>query len=267
MNCLLQTKIIFHCKREGGRQMDLRILRTAEEQGIAAARYAAEVINEYISQQGGARIVLSTGASQFEFLKAFVKMEIVWSKVEVFHLDEYINMSEEHPASFIKYLRERFVNYVPIKKMHYVIGNGDVEKNIAALTEEILKAPIDVALIGIGENAHIAFNDPPANFETREAYMVVKLDDTCREQQFKEGWFPSKEEVPTVAITMTVHQIMQSKVIISCVPYASKANAVKRTMEDPISNETPSTILKTHKNFSLFLDHDSASGIFNAKLS
>jgi glucosamine-6-phosphate deaminase len=247
--------------------MDLRILPTAEEQGIAAARYAAEVINTYISQQGAARIVLSTGASQFEFFKAFVTMGIDWSKVEVFHLDEYINMSEEHPASFKRYLKERFANHVPVKKMHFVNGNGDIEKNIAALTEEIRKAPIDLALIGIGENAHIAFNDPPANFETSDAFMVVELDDKCREQQFKEGWFSSKEEVPTVAITMTVHQIMRSKVIVSSVPYASKASAVKRTLDGNISNETPSTILKTHENFSLFLDHDSASGFFNAKQS
>lgn len=241
--------------------MDIRILDTAKELGFAAARYASEVMNKRIAEKGSVRIVLSTGASQFDFFEAFITMDIDWGKVEVFHLDEYINMSEDHPASFKKYLKERFLNHVQVKKMHFVDGNGDIEKNIADLTAEIRREPIDLALIGIGENTHIAFNDPPADFATKEAFINVNLDDKCREQQFKEGWFASKEDVPTVAITMTVHQIMQSEVIISCVPYPTKAEAVKRTLEEEVSNTTPATILKTHENFLMFLDKESASKI------
>ncbi|MDB4867902.1 MAG: Glucosamine-6-phosphate deaminase [Cohnella sp.] len=239
--------------------MEVKILATAEELGIAAARHAADVINESIKKKGSARLLLSTGASQFEFFKAVVKADIDWSRVEVFHLDEYINMSEEHPASFKKYLKERLLAFVNVKKMHFVEGMGDIEQNIAKCTEEIRKAPIDLGLIGIGENAHIAFNDPPANFDTKEAFMVVELDDKCREQQFKEGWFKTKADVPTVALSMTVHQIMQCKVIISCVPYESKAVAIQRTLEEDVNNLTPATILKTHNNLFLYLDKDSAA--------
>lgn len=241
--------------------ISIAISRTAEEMGLAAARQAAEVMNRSIADQGHARIILSTGKSQFEFLKAFVKMEIDWSKVEVFHLDEYINMSEDHPASFKKYLKERFLRYVSVKQMHFVEGNGDIGKTLEQLTIEIRKSPIDLALIGIGENAHIAFNDPPADFTTEEAFKVVHLDEVCREQQFKEGWFPNREDVPKTAISMTVPQIMRSQAIISCVPYQSKANAVKRTMESVVSPHVPSTILKTHDRFFMYLDEESASQI------
>src|SRR5690606_28043456 len=144
-------------------------------------------------------------------------------------------------------------------KAHFVSGEGDIQKNMEQLTNEIRKAPIDIALIGIGENAHIAFNDPPANFDTREAFIVVDLDDACKLQQVREGWFPSNEDVPSQAITMTVHQIMQSKVIISCVPYKEKANAIKNFFEHDVTEQIPATILKTHANFSLYLDKQSAS--------
>jgi glucosamine-6-phosphate deaminase len=241
--------------------MDIQILATAEELGMAAAQYAAHVINQSIAKRGIARIVLSTGASQFGFFKAFVTMNIDWSKVEVFHLDDYINMPETHPASFKKYLKERFLSFVQVGQMHFVEGSGDLALNIANLTAEIRKAPIDLGLIGIGENTHIAFNDPPANIDTKEAFMIVDLDEQCREQQFKEGWFATKELVPTEAITMSVHQIMQCKVIISCVPYPSKADAIKKTLEDAVSNQTPATIMKTHPAFSLYLDKDSAAKI------
>lgn len=239
--------------------MKVNVLENAQELGKAAAFFSAKIINEQLAKKGKARLVLSTGASQFETLEALVKMDIDWSKVEMFHLDEYVGLSEQHPASFRKYLKERFVNVVPIHKAHFVNGEGNIKDHIEELSREIKKEPIDLALIGIGENAHIAFNDPPADFATKEAYIVVNLDDNCKKQQVGEGWFPSVDEVPAQAITMTVHQIMQSQVIVSCVPHKTKANAIRDFFENEVTNQVPATILKTHENYTLFLDKESAS--------
>jgi glucosamine-6-phosphate deaminase len=239
--------------------MKVYVLENAQELGNAAASHVAKIINELLAQQGKVRLVLSTGSSQFETLEALIKEDIDWSKVEMFHLDEYVNLSEEHPASFRKYLKERFVSLVPIQQVHYVNGEGDIKAHMEELAREITKEPIDLALIGIGENGHIAFNDPPADFMTKEAYKVVDLDEACKRQQVGEGWFPSIDEVPQQAITMTVHQIMQSRIIVSCVPNKVKAAAIQAFFENDISNTTPSTILKTHPNFTLFLDKQSSS--------
>jgi glucosamine-6-phosphate deaminase len=239
--------------------MQIHIAKTSEEMGIAAANKAAEVIYNYIEKQGYARIVLSTGASQFTFLKALADKKIDWSKVEMFHLDGYVGLPETHPASFRGYLRERFLSYAPVAKAYLVNGEGDVVANIAELSMEIGKATIDLALIGIGENAHIAFNDPPADFETMDAYKIVDLDDECKAQQVREGWFESLDTVPKQAITMTVQQILTSKTIISCVPHQVKANAIRNMLQDGITNLVPATILKTHDDWWLYLDEASSS--------
>ncbi|TNJ68051.1 glucosamine-6-phosphate deaminase [Paenibacillus hemerocallicola] len=239
--------------------MAIIISDTPEQLGAAAAKQAAEVIRGAIAAKGKARIVLSTGASQFQFIQAFVKESLDWSKVEMFHLDEYVGLPETHIASFRKYLKERFADIVPVGRVFYVNGEGDVAANIKALTEELRKEPIDLSLIGIGENSHIAFNDPPADFDTREAYIVVDLDDDCKNQQVGEGWFATIDDVPKQAISMTVHQIMQANTIISCVPHKVKANAIKLTMENELTNLVPSTMLKTHADWTLYVDRESAS--------
>ncbi|NOU65407.1 glucosamine-6-phosphate deaminase [Paenibacillus sp. LMG 31461] len=239
--------------------MEMIINDNSIELGEKAAKHASEVIMEAIQKKGKARIILSTGASQFGFFQAFVKLNIEWSHVEMFHLDEYVGLSERHPASFRKYLKERFTEHVPINEVHFVNGDSNIEETIHTLTEQIAKAPIDLALIGIGENGHIAFNDPPADFETREAYIVVNLDEQCKNQQVGEGWFPGLEEVPNQAISMTVHQIMQSDCIISCVPHRIKANAILNAIEGELSPMNPASILKRHSNWHLYLDKESAS--------
>jgi glucosamine-6-phosphate deaminase len=240
----------------------IQVSKNSGELGKTAAEFCAAVLGRTIREKGTARIILSTGASQFDTLTALVKEDVDWSKVEMFHLDEYYNMPVTHPASFRKYLEERFVSRINLKKVHYVNGEGNVAENIEALSREIRKAPIDLALIGIGENAHIAFNDPPADFDTREAYIVVELDEKCRRQQLGEGWFPTLEDVPRRAISMTVRQIMDSEVIVSCVPHKVKAEAVKNTLSGEVSNTVPATILKTHKDWNLFLDESSAALAF-----
>ncbi|WNQ11248.1 glucosamine-6-phosphate deaminase [Paenibacillus aurantius] len=240
--------------------MKIHVAQTAEGLGREAAGRAEEILNACIGKQGYARIVLSTGASQFTFLQALQEKAIDWSKVEMFHLDEYVGLSESHPASFRKYLKERFLSFAPVSQAHFVNGEGDVQANLKRLGEELTRLPIDLALIGIGENAHIAFNDPPADFQTTVPYKIVDLDQDCKAQQVREGWFPSVDEVPKQAITMTVQQMMKSRVILSCVPNQVKAKAVYETLKgDRVSEHVPATILKTHPDWTLYLDRQSAS--------
>ncbi len=239
--------------------INICVSTTAVENGRKAALKAAELINQAIEKKGHARIVLSTGASQFEMFQVLVTLPVDWSKVEMFHLDEYVNLPETHVASFRKYLKERFVNIVHPKAAHFVNGEGDVEKNIEELTKELRSDEIDVGLIGIGENGHIAFNDPPADFDAKEAYRVVNLDHKCRMQQVGEGWFATEDDVPKQAISMLPGQIMACKTIISVVPHAVKAKAVYDTITQKVNNMVPATLLKTHPNWYLFIDDESAS--------
>ncbi len=242
--------------------MQINIFDTADRSGLEAARASADILNKIIAEQGNARIVLSTGASQFSFLEHFIKMDIQWGKIEMFHLDEYINLPESHPASFRKYLKERFLQFVNVKEAYLVNGEVDPEAELKRLNEEITKAPIDLALIGIGENAHIAFNDPPADFNEQSPYKVVNLNDTCKMQQVREGWFATNDDVPKQAITMSVQQILKSRHIISVVPNPSKAQAIASTMSSNVNPLVPATILKTHDNWQLYLDQYSSSQIF-----
>lgn len=239
--------------------MKIRVLQNSEELGKEAAALSARIINESIEKKGKARVILSTGASQFDTLKALLDENVDWSKVEIFHLDEYINLPESHPASFRKYLKERFINHINLSKAYFVNGEGDIKQNIKDLTEELIKEPIDLGLIGIGMNAHLAFNDPPADFDTEEAYIVVNLDHNCKKQQVGEGWFPTVDDVPEQAISMSVYQIMQCETIISSVPHKVKANAIKLMLDNDVTNMVPATILKKHKDANIFLDAESAS--------
>ena len=243
--------------------MEIRICKNSEQLGISAAKHVAEVLKKCIAEKGSARIVLSTGASQFDTIKALVEEPgIKWECVEMFHLDEYVDLPVTHVASFRKYLQERFVDKVgTLKAVHFVDGTKEC---IAKLTEEIRKSPIDVGLIGIGENGHIAFNDPPADFDTKEAYIIVNLDERCKKQQMGEGWFATIDDVPKQAVSMTTYQIMQCQRIISCVPYKVKAEAVENTLKSKeVTNMIPATLLKTHPDFILYVDEDSAAGIVN----
>lgn len=242
--------------------MDINIFETKDKMGLAAAQAAATAIKSAIAQQGFANIILATGASQFEMLKNLVAAEgIDWSKVTMFHLDEYINLDISHPASFRKYLVERFVDQVGTLKGYHLV-NGDTGDPIAEchrLGELIKQNLIDVACVGIGENTHLAFNDPPADFVIESPYLVVTLDQKCREQQMGEGWFSTLDLVPKQAISMSIQQIMNSKKIIVTVPDQRKAEAVKNTLHREVSPDFPATILKRHPDCSLFLDKPAAS--------
>jgi len=229
--------------------------------GKAAAAKAASYIKTAIAAKGKANIILATGASQFEMLGELVKAEIDWSKVEAFHLDEYVGLPSSHPASFRKYLKERFADKVPsLFKFNYVNADArDLKGELAALGLHLAANPIDVACVGIGENGHLAFNDPPADFETEEPYIVVNLDEACRRQQLGEGWFPSFESVPTQAVSMSIKQIMKSAKIVCTVPDLRKAKAVHDTVSCEVSSKVPASILRTHLACSLMLDEAAAS--------
>ncbi len=242
--------------------MRIVISKTAEDLGKRAADAAEIIIKDAIEKNGEARIILSTGASQFETLKALTQKDIDWSKVTMFHLDEYVNLPETHPASFRKYLKERFVAKTNVRKAHFVDGT---KENIAFLTNEIRKAPVDLGIVGIGVNGHIAFNDPPADFETKEAYIIVNLDETCRNQQVGEGWFKTFDDVPSQAVSMTVYQIMQCKNIITAVPHAEKAWAIENTLKSELTNAVPATMLKMHDHWQLFTDANSHKNAMEIK--
>jgi glucosamine-6-phosphate deaminase len=240
--------------------METNITNTPIELGITAGKVAANLIRETIAKNGNANIILATGASQFETLNQLISEDIDWSKVTMFHLDEYIGLPESAPASFRKYLKERFLEKVsPLKAAVLVNGETDPEAECKRLGEIIKQNPIDVALVGIGENGHLAFNDPPADFETKKPYLVVNLDEQCRKQQFGEGWFNTIDEVPTQAISMSVQQILKSKHIICSVPDRRKAQAVKDSLEQPVSNKYPSSILQLHPDCRFYFDEASAS--------
>jgi glucosamine-6-phosphate deaminase len=234
----------------------------------AAAEHAASALIRAIHDHNGARIIVATGASQLDFLEALTKREnIDWRRVEMFHLDEYIGLSITHPASFRKYLLDHLIHKTGITQFHLLDGNGNLREAILRTGKALSAAPVDVAFVGIGENGHLAFNDPPADFQTDEPYLIVNLDEACRRQQVGEGWFADLSEVPRQAISMSVRQIMKAREMIVVVPDARKAQAVKLCFEGEISPMAPASILRTHSNATVYLDKDSASSVGSATLA
>ncbi len=237
--------------------------------GKAAGLAASIIIKKVMAEKGTVNIILATGTSQFETLNQLIaEPGIDWSKVTMFHLDEYIGIPITSKASFRKYLQERFINKVQaLQSVHLINGELDPVAECNRLGELISRYPIDIALVGIGENGHLAFNDPPANFETHDPYIIVELDEACRKQQLNEGWFPTMNEVPRRAISMSINQIMLSKQIICSVPDSRKATAVRNSLENPVSHLFPASILREHKNCAYYLDRESALLLSKAVLA
>lgn len=240
---------------------DIRLVPDKSVLGAQAAALGAAAIRDAIARHGESTIIVATGASQFEVLQNLVAADgIDWTKVTAFHLDEYVGLTEDHPASFRRYLRLRFMaplsdapTFIPVD------GEGDPAAETKRLNALIAGRRVDVCFAGIGENCHLAFNDPPADFDTEEPYIVVTLDEACRQQQFGEGWFPSLQAVPERAISMSVHQIMKSALIVLSVPDERKAKATRDAVEGPVSPLHPASVLQNHPNTVLFLDPPAAS--------
>ena len=244
--------------------MNIHKSTSKNDLGKEAAKIGAQKIRESISSQGEANIIVATGASQFEMLNHLTKENgIDWTKVTGFHLDEYIGIPIDHSASFRLYLWKRFVSKlpVPIKAFHFINADQNPENECLRLDRIINDIQINAAFIGIGENSHIAFNDPPADFETSDPYIIVNLDKDCQKQQLGEGWFESLDDVPDQAISMSVTQIMRSELIICSVPDKRKASAVSKTIAGEVTTSCPASILQKHPDCSLFLDRGSASKI------
>lgn len=239
--------------------MKISIFKTKQEMGRKAAADGATFIRQAIEQRGRANIILATGASQFEMLAALVKENVDWSKVIGIHLDEYIGLPQTHPASFRKYLRERFVEKIPIMAFHFINGENEPVEECKRVGNIIKEHSIDVAFVGIGENGHLAFNDPPADFETEKPYITVVLDEACRRQQLAEGWFKNLNEVPDQAISMSIRQILKSNAIVCTVPDSRKAEAVRKVVEGKVTPEVPASILQQHPRAILYLDENAAA--------
>jgi len=241
--------------------MRLKLFRDKVSLGQAAAEQAANAIRRAIVERGAARVIAATGASQFEFLNALTKTPgIDWTRVEAFHLDEYIGLPITHPASFRKFLMERLVSKTGIINFHWIEGDAaDPSLVVREVGKELASAPIDIAFLGIGENGHIAFNDPPADFTTEDPYIIVNLDEPCRRQQVGEGWFADISQVPQRAISMSPRQILKAKELLVVVPDQRKAAAVKACLEGKIGPMAPASILRRHPKATVYLDTESAS--------
>jgi len=240
--------------------MTIRVFADKAALAREAALHAARLIRGAIAERGVARILAATGESQIGFLDALVRSPgLEWAKVEMFHLDEYIGLAADHPASFRKYILDRLVRRTGMVRFHLLDGEADPAAECERAGRLLAVAPVDVAFAGIGENGHIAFNDPPADFETEAPYLVVTLDEACRRQQVGEGWFRALADVPERAITISVRQLLKARAIVSVVPDARKAEAVLRCLEGPVGREAPASILRTHPDATLYLDAASAS--------
>ncbi len=240
--------------------MNVHIAHDRRAMSAAAATHAAGSIRRAIDRRGKARIVAATGASQLDFLAALTSTTgIDWPRVELFHLDEYAGVPESHPASFRRYLREKLIDPTRLGTYHFLDGEGDLDEVRARVGRALAEDDVDVMFAGIGENGHLAFNDPPADFETTEPYIVVKLDEACRRQQVGEGWFARFEDVPDTAISMSVQQMLKAREMLIVVPDARKAVAVKATLEGKVGPAVPASILRTHPNVTLYLDEPAAS--------
>ena len=241
--------------------MNIATFSTKEEMGAAAAAHGVSKLQAVLAEKGSASFIVATGASQFEMLAKLAEADLPWNKLTGFHLDEYVGLSINHEASFRKYLWERFVSRLPLPlaAFHFLDGEEDADAECRRASELIEQTSIDVAFVGIGENGHLAFNDPPADFETDQPYLTVDLDDACRQQQFGEGWFPTLDAVPRQAISMSVRQIMKSDAIVCTVPDERKAEAVKNATQGPVTPEVPASILQEHPDCQLFLDAAAAS--------
>ncbi len=240
--------------------MKVRLEATRRAMSAAAAQHAASSLRRVINQNRQARIVAATGASQLEFLQELTSLTgIDWPRVELFHLDEYVGIPESHPASFRRYLRENLIDKAGIRNYHFLDGTRPVKEVISKVGRELTCAPIDIMFAGSGENGHLAFNDPPANFDTTDPYILVDLDDACRRQQVGEGWFARMEDVPTTAISMSIRQMMKAEELLVVVPDARKAAAVKASIEGDVTPQVPASIIRTHPNVTLYLDEPAAS--------
>jgi glucosamine-6-phosphate deaminase len=240
----------------------LEVHPSKKDAGSAAARSAADALKQLEQAHREIGVIFATGASQLETLHALTSMpDLPWKNVRGFHLDEYLGIDENHPASFRRYLRENLTERVPMREFFSIDGSSsDSDRVRQEYVQELHAADPQLCLLGIGENGHLAFNDPAeANFNDPDAMKVVTLDATCRQQQLAEGWFQTFEDVPERALTLTIPTLLKVPKLIISVPGPRKAQSIRRTLAEPISTECPATILRLHPDVTIYLDQESAS--------
>ncbi|MEY2421901.1 MAG: glucosamine-6-phosphate deaminase [Acidimicrobiaceae bacterium] len=247
-------------------ELDVRVFATEKQLGEAAAADAATAMQAAVEKRGRANVMLATGNSQFAFLDALTaRSDVPWDRVTGFHMDEYVGMDDTHPASFARYMRERIVDVVHPSAFHYVDGTNDATSECARYATLLREHPLDLCCLGVGENGHLAFNDPPfADFEDAHDVKEVELDEASRRQQVGEGHFRGLDDVPRTAITVTIPALLRAARVLAIVPEARKANAVRRALEEPIATSCPASVLRRTPQATLYLDRDSASNISNA---
>jgi len=242
--------------------MKLVIEQDVNDLAAIACKQIRNTLNKAVDEKGGASLLISTGASQFSLFQTLVGEQgskpVPWDKIDVYHLDEYVGLPPMHTASFCRYIRERFADFVKPREVHYIYGDRDISATLDRMNGIMKNLTIDLGLIGVGENGHIAFNDPPADFTATDPYIIVELNESCKRQQVREGWFNDVDSVPKNAFTMSVRQILKCAEIVSFVPYTVKAEAVYGMLTQDVNNMAPATILKTHPNLTLYLDGGSS---------
>jgi len=246
--------------------VQIEVYRASAQMARAAATKAADALRNAIAERGRAVVVFAAASSQMQFLDFLLdEPDVEWDKTVLFQLDEYIGVDASHPASFRKFLDERVILRVRPGTVHLIRGEeAESQQECDRLNELIGGYDVDLALVGIGENGHLAFNDPPADFEEEAAYAIVDLDETCRAQQANEGWFDSVADVPKIAISMTIKQIMRARVIVCTVPDARKEKAVRECLTGDVSPMLPASMLQQHGDVYIYLDAPSAGGLFVA---
>ena len=244
-------------------RMSVRIFESNDMLGRAAANDLTALLSQTLSKQEKTAVIFACANSQLTFLNALKTMKgIAWNRIIIFHMDEYLGMSDQHPASFVRFLREKLVDVVHPAAFYPLPGNTkDVKTELKRYTDLMREYPPDVCILGIGENGHLAFNDPPADFNTKELIHVVDLDLACRTQQVNEDHFPTLEDVPKQALSLTVPALLAAKHLLAIVPESRKAAAIKAALKGPVTPNCPASILRTQPHATLYLDRESAASV------
>ena len=242
-------------------ELDVHVAVSNDELSAAAAEAFASAVRCALMEKAEIAVILATGNSQLSFARIVGERDdIDWSRISILHMDEYLGMREGHPASFRRWIQENIVQRVGPKAFHGVQGDHEpVEEELERYAGLLRELDPAICVMGIGENGHLAFNDPPADFETRDLIRVADLDEACRKQQVGEGHFASLEDVPHQALTLTVHALLRPETVLVLTPAARKARAVKVTLEGPVTPSCPASILQTQPQAHLYLDQESAS--------
>jgi glucosamine-6-phosphate deaminase len=245
--------------------MQVGIYESNAAAGWAAAGDLGRILRHAIAERGEAAIIVATGNSQLTFMEALrAEPDIAWDRISIFHMDEYLGMPEDHPASFRRFIREKLAGPVQARRFYGIPGDAeDVEAEMDRYTRLLAEGRPVACVLGIGENGHLAFNDPPADFAAERALMPVTLAESARRQQVGEGHFPALVDVPTQALTLTIPALLAPPHVLGVVPEARKAEAVRRALEGPVTPDCPASILRTRSNVRLYLDRDSASRLRN----